>query len=948
MQKRKRNRVIAIVLAAVLATSALAIGLSNTFAAKPDTTVALERKNTYPTIAVGATEVRGTVGGRRVNSAIPAIATASINGGNGDVTMTGVKAGVAYVTVGSGNGNQLPWQYQIVDNSNIAGYTLKQGGEVYLKAKGETRAVGGYLTNIAPGAAAANSITWRSLQPEVAKVSDGTNGTNDDNPDEGPGPKGTITAMDKGAAIIVGTFTDKWGIDRDLHILVTVGIKNGPWNDLLEWVNKGQAILDLPASETYKEDGVEALEDAVSGGRDILNKEDPTEQEILDAIQDIKDAIDGLEAKPRPPADIFGPDSNGDYYKPVGDPPNVYEVVDENGNSKTQPPTYIYDDNSDGDGDPSTGNNNHPAEKNDGNYYVEYPENIWHKVKGDGTLQDEPALWGGPDGKPGGGDDRQPVFKFGNDWWVDCGQNVWQKVNASSPRGPLGPLTGGGPDRNPATDPVTPIYEHSDGRYFVGPLGDPGHEYYYGNPPGGGDGCLDSTAEQLFGDDVVWYKDSNGNMTTTPPVGDGDPEVADDNGNGGRVLTPEQTGDTVDWIEIARSGAYSLIVRKSYINAYTGSGHYGDPTWQIMTFGTDTNYIGSTTQSRINGWFKTLTTVANGDNLPSDARLRDYTMQNDATTKLGKGSTVSGLTNAFSMPTTFPAGDGDNVAFALSYTEVAKFCSITHDVRGMNPEMQPSSNAAKANFNKLSGHNQDIWLRTPGDINGTVGILSTKTGDNGRAFQMFATSDQALTYPALWVKSTIFTDPVTPPLPSIPGLDANQPSVGGTVKIDNQDWLVVRRKTVSGENFVYLLSKTSQGYGQNFHDTSSNYEGSKLQGRMTSKFSGSSFPTIKQVAVIPTLGTHSSNTATSEPTAILASAAGTTKDIFFAPSLKDAQNGRTVFNSVLLANPKRFWLRTSDNSSAVWDWLGGEDREASALILGTNIDDMIGVWVKVA
>ncbi|MCL2106719.1 MAG: hypothetical protein FWH26_06655, partial [Oscillospiraceae bacterium] len=695
---RKKNRVIALALAAVLAVSAIGAGIGSTLAAKPNVPVEISKPNTYTEIAKGATRSELGRGLRYQDTSDAAIATATVNAGGTELQVTGNSAGVATISVGSNQGYVVGMNYQIRDDSLIGDCYVKNGGELYLKAP---TASNPNVTAASPVVVdkAFNTITWRSLQADVATVN----------------ASGVIKAEGKGAAIILGEFTDIWGVRRDIHILVMVGIRSGSLADLLEWIAKGEGILELE-DNPYTSGSLADLENAVDGGWDVVDMEDPSEQQVQDAIDAIKDAIDALEKDKQRPENVLGPDSGGNYYKPVDYPPNVYEIVDEDGNSISQPPAYIYNE----DGDPiGSEEKNRPAEKGDNEwtYWVEDPEgsNIWKKVDSNGSLDEDSAIWGGGNGKPGGGDDK-PAKLFDNDYWVNRGQNVWQKVNPNGNNNKqLGPVTGGGPDRDPSTDGVTQIYEHSDGKFFVGPLGEPGHEYYYGDPIGG-DGFLDSTAGQLYGDDVIWYKDSNGNMTTTPPVGGGNPDVADENGNGGRVLSPEQTGDTVDWIEIARSGAYSLILRSSFLNAYNG--YNGDAMWQVATFGANTNYIGSTTQTRINNWFKTITTVTGGDNLPSDARLRDYTMQNDATTKLGMGSTVSGMTNAFSLPTPFPAGDGDNVAFALSYTEAANFVSITHDVRGMNPEIQPSAAAAVKNFNKLPSQNQDIWLRTPGDING--------------------------------------------------------------------------------------------------------------------------------------------------------------------------------------------------------------------------------------
>jgi len=751
MLKSKKSRVTALILAAVIAVSALAVGLGSTFAAKPDVVVPLSQQNTYTTLEKGVPTARNTFGAKMASSSDDSIATASVQGAV--ATVTGHKAGIAAITTGSNMGMLLRWMYQITDAALMTQYTLKQGGEVLFAVP----KAGQTLTKPAPvttvPAAAFNTIAWKSLQPNIAAVNAAT---------------GVIRAVSKGVAIVVGEFTDKWGADHDLHILVGVGVSLGgggdanhpDLSDLMEWIKKGEGILELNPNP-YTPGSLADLDGAVNGGWDAVNLENPTEQQIKDAIKDIKDAIGNLEMKESGNPGGWIKKPGGGWYRPVGYPPHVYEVMNEDKSSK-QPPEYIWDDNSDGDNDPSTGNNNHPVEKeNDFTYWAEDPagSNIWKKVDGNGNLDEDSAIWGGGNGKPGGGDDL-PAKKFGGAWWVHMGQNVWRKVNPNGNNNrELGPLTGGGFDENPATNPALSIYLHTNGKYYIKVNNG---EFYYGDKPAGqgGDGKLQSHDNEVYAasDCVYWLV--NGEMVTAPPMGDGNPNV----GNGD-ILGTDKTGDSSEWIRIATSGGYSLIVRKNYINIHTGSGHYGDPAWQYTPFGTTNAYKGSTLQAKINSWFKTNVNVTNGDNLPANARLRSYTVQNDAVDKLGTGSTQAGMTNAFSKPSSYQAGDGDNVAFALSYTEAANFCSKTHDIRTANPQIQPSGAQAAANFGKLSipqVYLYGMWLRTPGDISGTAGAMEY----GGRAFQYHITgagathSEFGLVYPALWVRSAIFTDPV--------------------------------------------------------------------------------------------------------------------------------------------------------------------------------------------
>ena len=191
-----------------------------------------------------------------------------------------------------------------------------------------------------------------------------------------------------------------------------------------------------------------------------------------------------------------------------------------------------------------------------------------------------------------------------------------------------------------------------------------------------------------------------------PPSSADSPTGTTPTGVTGATLSPSITGDTSDWIEIARQNEYSLIVRKNYINIYSGSGHYGDPIWQYCPYSTtlNNNYNDNSCNVRdaINNWFNGHAYGSAVDNLPANARLRDYTVHNTATSTLGTSNEIESQTNGFSQPTTNQAKTGHDLAFALSYSEVAKFLSKTHDVQGMNPQIQPSNPIAIANFDKIS------------------------------------------------------------------------------------------------------------------------------------------------------------------------------------------------------------------------------------------------------
>jgi hypothetical protein len=235
----------------------------------------------------------------------------------------------------------------------------------------------------------------------------------------------------------------------------------------------------------------------------------------------------------------------------------------------------------------------------------------------------------------------------------------------------------------------------------------------------------------------------------------------------GRTLTPDLTGDNVNWVEIAKNGNYSLIVRTNYISVARG---YGDPAWQYCFYGS-LNYMTSTVRDRINIWFngRVPSQYISGwnpgdDGLAPDARMRNYTVQSDVLSKLGTSTTHQAVIDGISSPTSYQVGAGRDIAFALSYSESANYLSIKHFLRLSNPSQYPSSDLAAYNFSKISipqyGHTSHMWLRSVGDCPNTMGSL----GWNGVCFQATFNSsyEPCYIYPAVWVDQGIFeTKPVT-------------------------------------------------------------------------------------------------------------------------------------------------------------------------------------------
>ena len=237
----------------------------------------------------------------------------------------------------------------------------------------------------------------------------------------------------------------------------------------------------------------------------------------------------------------------------------------------------------------------------------------------------------------------------------------------------------------------------------------------------------------------------------------------------GRILPPAKSGDNVNWIEIARSGDKSLILRSSYLNWYPQPNTYNVPLWQYMPFSDGhTNYLQSMVYSRVNNWFNGLA-ASTGDNLPANARLRQFTYENNAKSVLGTATTTAGLTNGFSSPSSVKRGTGNDIAFVLSFSEAVSFMASYSFIRGRNPATAPTGAIAQANSDKLNippiqtGYvSSGMWLRSVGDITGTMGVVVNEGGYRLRAFQHYVTYDmqqRAYMYPALWVDSAIFLDP---------------------------------------------------------------------------------------------------------------------------------------------------------------------------------------------
>ena len=506
-KKRWPAKLIVALLIVALAATAVLTQLGSTLAAPADVVVTLQCETGIPQdshVEKGIPTDLIVFYLAEARSSDTSIATATYTPGEtGSAHIVGITAGVVHLIYGNIEGRVGALRVQITDSDNISGYTLKEGGNMYFTAPTNASQQVTKASPVVNTIGQFSRITWSSLNPSVATVAS----------------NGAITSVSKGATVIIGKFTDKWGTPRDLHILVGVGVyldNNSDLGRLLELIAEGERILaevDDTGQSPYTQDSINTLQNAVNQGKNVVNSTSPTDQQVTTAINNLQDAIDNM-------AERLGPDvipgDDGNYYKPVPGQDNVFEEVNKDGSSKYYPPRYVW---GGPDRRPGT-NDDKPAYPMDGNYYVEDPagSNIWKYVNSAGNLQNDPAIWGGPDGKLGGTDDAQARL-FGGNYWVDMGQNIWRQVESAYV---LGPLTGGGLNRNPSITPyIRPIFFNTnDGKYYVGPLGPDwtGNEFYYGdNINGTGNGLVDSTHLQLQGDDVKYYRDANGNMVTTDP-----------------------------------------------------------------------------------------------------------------------------------------------------------------------------------------------------------------------------------------------------------------------------------------------------------------------------------------------------------------------------------------------------------------------------------------------
>ena len=212
------TRMAAVLLTVALAVSGVVAGIGSTFAAQGDVVVELKCESgissTY-TMEAGASKTMTATYLYQAYSSNSDVMGVKYSAGNSldNLSFLARAAGVASVSYTTNTGMLSLVTYQVTDSGNISKYTLKDNGELYFPipetpATGVSKAVP-VTVNTAANEGRLSTVSWSSMNENVAKVNAST---------------GIVTAVGKGATIIVGNFTDKWGEPRVMQILVGVGV----------------------------------------------------------------------------------------------------------------------------------------------------------------------------------------------------------------------------------------------------------------------------------------------------------------------------------------------------------------------------------------------------------------------------------------------------------------------------------------------------------------------------------------------------------------------------------------------------------------------------------------------------------------------------------------------------------------------------------------------------
>ena len=176
-------------------------------------------------------------------------------------------------------------------------------------------------------------------------------------------------------------------------------------------------------------------------------------------------------------------------------------------------------------------------------------------------------------------------------------------------------------------------------------------------------------------------------------------------------------------------------------------------------------------------------------------------------------------------------------------------------------------------------------------------------------------------------------------------------NVGDTIKADSKNWCIIKKTTLNGVDYVFLLSADAQLMGPSGFGPNSVYQGSNLQKELNKYYSDGYTPQLKAIAVVPNLGDLNNQTtsSSSQPTAELAAGSGKT-NILFAPSYNDidAQFGTSPTNSIgklPTCFHDRFWTRTPSSSNVYEVYPQGKALVVNPLV-ATSIMYAGGIWVR--
>ena len=218
LMRNSRNRGIAIILAAALVVSGLAIGLTATLAADDDLDIVFAQPNSLGRLATGGGvpgELIVTTSGNIARSIVdnPILVTSGING-EGNVWIRSQPTsppGVATLSWYTSTMIPSGRSFQLYSANGIASLTLANGGKLNISNTRTTRNARDIVTakNLADGVVSNNTIIW-SLPYDSDVL-------------ESVSTAGVVTPKANGVAVIFGSLNDCWGVARTIAVTVLVG-----------------------------------------------------------------------------------------------------------------------------------------------------------------------------------------------------------------------------------------------------------------------------------------------------------------------------------------------------------------------------------------------------------------------------------------------------------------------------------------------------------------------------------------------------------------------------------------------------------------------------------------------------------------------------------------------------------------------------------------------------